>query len=162
MSKEFEEIVLKKLDILEEKVGKLDILEAKFNNLETEVGSLKTGVSGLETEVSSLKTGVSGLETEVSSLKTELRETNKRLGNLEMEVKDTGEVVNYLNQNFTKFDYEINKKIDTIFDALKVNDEKHDIFQKSIVSLNTKTFNHDIRISVLEDYNKNVKIFATT
>ncbi len=151
MSKEFEEIVLEKLNALDNKatntdkvikdviLEKLDILETKFINLETEV---------------------SGLKTEVGSLKTEIKDTNKRLGNLEMEVKDTGEVVNYLNQNFTKFDYEINKKIDTLFDAIAANNEKHDVFEKSIVSLNTKTFNHDIRISVLEDYSKNAKLFA--
>ncbi len=161
MSKEFEEIVLKKLE-------KLDTLEAKFNNLETEVGNLNSEVGGLKTEVGNLNSEVGGLKTEVGnlnaevgSIKTELKDTNKRLGNLEIEVKDTGEVVNFLNQNFTKFDYEINRKIDTLFDAITANNEKHDLFEKSIVSLNTKTFNHDIRISVLEDYNKNSKIFAT-
>lgn len=143
MSEKFEEIVLKKLD-----------------NLETKFDSLETEVSDLKTEVGSLKTSVGGIETEVGSLKTEIKDTNKRLANLEMEVKDTGEVVNYLNQNFTKFDYEINKKIDTLFDAITVNNEKYELFEKSVVSLNTKTFNHDIRISVLEDYNKNAKLFA--
>ena len=130
MSKEFEEIVLKKLEkldtldertkntdkVIEEiilkKLEKLDTLEAKFNNLETEVGSLKA----------------------------ELKDTNKRLGNLEMEVKDTGEVVNYLNQNFTKFDYEINRKIDTLFDAIKANDEKHDVFEKKYCFFKYKNF----------------------
>ena len=105
MSKEFEEIVLKKLE-------KLDALE-------------------------------------------------NRMENFELELKDTKYTIKKLNDNFTIFDFEINKKIDTLFDAIIVNNEKHDLFEKSIVSLNTKTFNHDIRISVLEDYNKNAKIFAT-
>ena len=113
MSKEFEEIVLKKLE-------KLDVLEDKVENV-----------------------------------------ILKKLDVLEAEVKSNQEGIKKLNDNFTVFDFEINKKIDTLFDAITVNNEKHDVFEKSIVSLNTKTFNHDIRISVLEDYNKNARIFAT-
>lgn len=113
MSKEFEEIVLKKLD-----------------NLETEV-------CGLKTDVGSLRTGMKSLETKV--------------GNLEIEVKDTQEVVLELRNNFAKFDYEINKKIDTLFDAYSINNEKHTSYEKDIDSLNATTFNHDIRISNLEN-----------
>ena len=75
----------------------------------------------------------------------------QRLGKLEMEVKDTGEVVNYLNQNFTKFDYEINKKIDTLFDAYTTNKDEITVQENNILSLDAKVFNHDIRISNLED-----------
>ena len=84
----------------------------------------------------------------------------EKLDVLEREVKTNQESIKKLNDNFTVFDFEINKKIDTLFDAITANNEKHDFFEKSIVSLNTKTFNHDIRISVLEDYNKNGKLFA--
>lgn len=77
-----------------------------------------------------------------------------RMANFELEIKDTKENLKNLNNNFTVFDFEINKKIDTLFDAITVNNQTHDAFEKSIISLNTKTFNHDIRISVLEDYSK--------
>ena len=99
MSKEFEEIVLKKLD---------------------------------------------NLVTEVKDTKQELKHTNERLGNLEIEVKDTEEVVLDIRQRLAKFDYEINKKIDTLFDSDAVNKE-------NIVSLNVKNFNHNTRISNLEN-----------
>ena len=72
MSKEFEEIVLKKLDNLGDGL--------KYNT--QRLGNLEIEVKG----------------------------NSQWLGNLEKEVKGTGEVVNYLNQRFTKFDYEINKK----------------------------------------------------
>ena len=110
MSKEFEEIVLEKLDTL---------------------------------------------EADMNVLKTELKATQET-------VKSLSENVNDLNNRFTVFDFEINRKVDTLFDAITANKEKHDLFEQSIVSLNTKTFNHDIRISVLEDYNKNAKLFATS
>ncbi len=121
MSKEFEEVVLKKLDSLENKTSNTDrvIQDVVLKKLE-------------------------------------------KLDVLEAEVKSNQESIRKLNDNFTVFDFEINKKIDTLFDAITANNEKHDLFEKSIVSLNTKTFNHDIRISVLEDYSKNSKIFATS
>ena len=83
-----------------------------------------------------------------------------KLDDLEKEVKENKDSIKKLNDNFTVFDFEINKKIDTLFDAITANTEKHDAFEKSIVSLNTKTFNHDIRISVLEDYNKGAKLLV--
>jgi len=137
MSKEFEEIVLKKLE-------KLDNLEVQVGSLTSEMKETNNRLSKLETEVESLGTEVGSLKTEVGTLKT-------TVGNLEMEVKDTGEVVKYLNQRFTKFDYEINKKIDTLFDAFTTNKEKDLVHEKEIASLNAKVFNHDIRISNLED-----------
>ena len=118
MSKEFEEIVLEKLNVLE---GEAKGINQRLDNHDREFKSMHN------------------------------------------ELKETQETVKDLNNRFTVFDFEINKKIDTLFDAITVNNEKHDFFEKSIVSLNTKTFNHDIRISVLEDYSKkNKKLFATS
>lgn len=115
MSKEFEEIVLKKLE-------KLDTLDITLQDV--------------------------------------VLKKLEKLDDLEKEVKANKESIEKLNNNFTIFDFEINKKIDTLFDAITANNEKHDEFEKSIVSLNTKTFNHDIRISVLEDYNKGAKLLV--
>lgn len=98
----------------------------------------------IETEVKETKQGLQNLTKRVE-------DNTLRLGKLEIEVKDTGEVVNYLNQRFTKFDYEINKKIDTLFDAYATNKDKYLVHEKDIASLNAKVFNQDIRISNLED-----------
>jgi len=140
MSKEFEEIVLKKLDILEAKTNKTDKAIEEVILKKLDILEVKTSKTDKVIEEVVLK----------------------KLDSLENEVKSNQESIKKLNDNFTVFDFEINRKIDTLFDAIKVNNQKHDVFEKSIVSLNTKTFNHDIRISVLEDYNKNPKIFAAT
>ena len=98
-----------------------------------------------------LESGLKDNNQRLEKLEVGLKDNNQRLGKLEIEVKDTGEVVQYLNNNFTKFDFEINTKIDTLFDAYKVNKEKDDSFEEEINSLEKETFNHDIRISNLED-----------
>ena len=124
MSKEFEAIVLNKLENLE--------LEIKNTNSE-----LKNLAENTDQRLENLEIGQKNI--------------NQRLGILETEVKDTGEVVKYLNNNFTRFDFEINKKIDTLFDANTVNKEKNDTLKEEIDYLAEKSFNHDIRISNLED-----------
>ena len=102
MSKEFEELVLKKLE-------KLDVLDKRTLNLE---------------------------EKYIDTDKT-LKEISTELQNL--------------NNKFTVFDYEINRKIDSLFDAFIDNTEKDTIHEGKIDSMNEKILNHDIRISNLED-----------
>ena len=131
MSKEFEDIVLKKVDFLE--------TEIKNNNQK---------ISVLEVEVKDTK---SKLEDTKHQLEELAENTNNKIGKLELNVEDIGEVVKYLNNNFTRFDFEINRKIDTLFDANTVNREKHDSLEDRISFLDEKSFNHNIRISNLED-----------
>ena len=94
---------------------------------------------------------IDSLENEVKFSKQGLQSLNEKFGKLELEVKDMAEVVGYLNNNFTKFDYDLNKKIDTLFDSYTSCKEKDEVHAQNIVSLNAKTFNHDIRISNLEN-----------
>jgi len=75
----------------------------------------------------------------------------KKLDILDKRTNNTDRVVREIKQDFAKFDYEINTKIDTLFDANTVNQEKHVFFEEKIVSLEAESFNHDIRISNLED-----------
>ena len=105
-------------------------------------------LGNLETEIKNL---AENTNQRLEKLEIGLKDNNQRLGKLETEVKDTGEVIKYLNNNFTRFDFEINKKIDTLFDANTVNKEKYDAFEEKIDSLGVKSFNHDTRISNLED-----------
>ena len=134
MSKEFEDIVLKKLEVLDERTQNLEV-QIKDNNKK---------IGNLETEVKANSQKIGNLESEV-------KVNSQKLGNLEIELKDTQEIVKKLNQDFTKFDYEINKKIDTLFDAYTTNREKDMVLEDNITSLKAKTFDHDIRISNLEN-----------
>ena len=147
MSDKFEEIVLKKLnnidstmqDVVLKKLEKLDKLEDKTN-----------GTEKLLQEVVLKK--LDDLDSTMQDVVLKkLDNLEKEMSDLKFEVKDTQEVVNYLNNNFTKFDYEINKKVDTLFDAYTSCKETDTTHAQNIVSLNAKTFNHDIRISNLEN-----------
>ena len=149
MSKEFEEIVLKKLE-------KLDVLEDRTQNTDKVIEEIVLKkLDVLDERTKNTEKELKATQQEIKSIHDELKTTQETVQNLSENVRD-------INNRFTVFEFEINKKIDTLFDAITANNEKHDVFEKSIVSLNTKTFNHDIRISVLEDYSKNDKLFATS
>ena len=75
----------------------------------------------------------------------------KKLDVLDERTKDTDKIIRELKEDFAVFDFEINRKIDTLFDANTVNQEKHDFFQEKISSLEAKSFNQNIRIYNLED-----------
>ena len=118
MSKEFEEVVLKKLEKLDDTEKLIqEVVLPKLDNMEE-----------LMQEV----------------VLPKLNNTDKTLKELSTEVKD-------LNNKFTVFDYEINKKIDSLFDAFVVNTEKDLVHEEKINSLDDKLFDHGIRISNLEN-----------
>ena len=107
MSKEFEEVVLKKLDNTDRLIQ--DVVLKKLDDTDRT-----------------------------------MQEFALKLDNTEKEVKDTRETLNNLSLNFARFEHEIIKKVDTLFDAYSTT-------EAAIVSLNTKYFNHDTRISDLEN-----------
>ena len=166
MSKEFEEIVLKKLDTLEVDMGTLKTevkgINQRLDNHDKEFKSIQEEITTIHNELKETHNKIKETNNKLKETNNQLKETNNKLKETQEVVQNLSENVKDLNNRFTVFDFEINRKVDTLFDAITANKEKHDLFEKSIVSLNTKTFNHDIRISVLEDYSKNAKIFATT
>jgi len=134
MSEKFEEVVLKKLDELSNALKsngqRIERVEIELKDTREEVGELRQEVTSLGQEVINLGENVG--------------ELGKKVINLEKEVGTLGKDVIDLRRRFTVFDFEINRKIDTLFDSDTVNKE-------SIVSLNVKNYNHDTRISNLEN-----------
>ena len=124
MSKEFEELILRKLE-------KLDILEEKVSNTDR-----------IMQEVVLKKLDV--LDERTLNLEEKYINTDKTLKEISTEFQN-------LNNKFTVFDYEINRKIDSLFDAFVVNTEKDTVHEEKIDSMDEKILNHDIRISNLED-----------
>ena len=130
MSKEFEELVLKKLE-------KLDVLDERTLNTDKKLEEVSEELKNTKAEV--------------KVLSKKMEDTQAKVKDLSKKMDNTQENVKELTNKFTVFDYEINNKIDTLFDAFTVNQEKDLVHEKDIDSLNQKVFDHDIRISNLED-----------
>ena len=128
MSKEFEEVVLKKLD-------KLDSTEKLIQEVI---------LPKLDKVDSTVKEVILPKLDKIDTLEEKTTNTEKSLKELSGELKN-------LNNKFTVFDYEINKKLDSLFDAFIVNTEKDSVHEEKIESLDEKVFDHGIRISNLEN-----------
>lgn len=157
MSKEFEEIVLKKLnelgDMTKENSTRLDSIEEITKENSARLDNLEEMVKDSSTRLDSIEKITKENSNRLNNLEKITKDSLKRLDNLEFELKDTQEVVITLSQNLASFEHKFIQKVDTLFDAYSINQEQHSSYDESISSLNGKVFNHDIRIENLEKRN---------
>ncbi len=84
----------------------------------------------------------------------QLARHSKKISNNSLEIAGLTEIVTAHNNTLIKFEHEFKDKFDTLFDSFLVNQDKHVEYEDSLDVLNSKVFNHDIRISALEDLYK--------
>lgn len=111
-------------------------------------------------KLTNLENNFTYLTSRVDNLSEELHETKEKVNNNTNLINSLSEKVDTQGLNFAKFEHEFNMKVQALFDSFVANTESHLSYEKSIATLNAKTFHHDARISVLEDKNKNSAIFA--
>ena len=135
-NEKFQELVLKKLDKIDELCERQDSFEKVQNLVLKKVGSLDERVSSVEEKVSSLDEKVSSLEEKVSSL-------DKRQSNLECDFKFMFKMMEKISEGLervegivVRIENENNKKVRGLF-------EKYDIHEKRID-------NHELRLARLE------------
>ena len=142
MSKEFEEIVLKKLEKLDSTEQLIqEVILPKLDKVDSTEKLIKEVILPKLDKIDLLEEKIANTNDTVKELSGELSNLDKKLS---VELKN-------LNNKFTMFDYEINKKIDSLFDAFIVNTEKDSVHEEKIESLDEKVFDHGIRISNLEN-----------
>lgn len=75
--------VLTKLDALLTKVDKIDDLAKDINKIQTEVSSMKAGLSALEPRIATTEDKVVQLENDIATIKTEVLSNAKKINTLE-------------------------------------------------------------------------------
>ena len=158
MSAEFEKIVLEKFDDL----------SSKITGLSEEVHELKEKVNNLDEKVDNLDEKVNSNTNSIINLSKKIENNTTLINNLSKKVENNTTLINNLSKkveqqglNFAKFENDFNIKIQGLFDSFVANTESHLAYDKFISALNAKTYNQDLRISVLEDLFKNTKLLAT-
>jgi len=76
---------------------------------------------------------------------------NSRFDEIDEKLESYGEDIKTMKASIINLEEYVMEKIPALFDAITVNSNKHDTYDDHIASLNAKTFNHNIRISALED-----------
>ena len=80
-----------------------------------------------------------------------LEEHDARFDRIEQKLCDHDEDIKDIKRILLNIEIQVTEKIPALFDAYAANQDKHAIYDQNISSLEEKTFNHDIRISALED-----------
>ena len=83
-----------------------------------------------------------------------LQEVDKKLGVHDEKLQKLDEDVEDIKKSLIKIEYYVTERIPALFDAYSLNQDKHKQYDDEIDQLNKTTYNHDIRISVLEDTSK--------
>lgn len=76
---------------------------------------------------------------------------NSRFDKIDEKLESHSEDIKTMKASIINLEEYVMEKIPTLFDAITVNSNKHDTYDDHIASLTAKTFNHNIRISALED-----------
>ncbi len=167
MSENFEKLVLEKLDLLNNKLENYqNITNERFDKVENNQLIINDRLDKIENNQKDIFNKITNLESQVlensttlSELKINQCKLERKLNNLTMELKDTQEIVIYNKNTLTKLEHDFDEKIRTLFDSWIINKDKHEVYDFSIQDLDSKIFNHDIRISILEDkMNSNNKV----
>jgi len=146
MSVEFKKIVLEKLKVL-------DQLNSKVNELSEDMYEIKEKVNDNTGLINNLTKKVENNTTLINNLSEKVENNTTLISILSKKVDHQG-------LNFARFENEFNIKVQGLFDSFVANTESHLAYDKFISALNAKTYNQDLRISVLEDYFKCVKLLA--
>ena len=83
-----------------------------------------------------------------------LNEHSQSFNKVYEELADMREIIISNHNTLVLSEHEFYEKFGVLFDSFSVNEDAHQVFLKTISTLNTKIFNHDMRISHLEDLNK--------
>lgn len=79
--------------------------------------------------------------------------TNKIIENSE-KIDELAEYYKAHNRTLIRFETELNQKIGALVDSYVANHDEHKIFYSGLNDLNQQIFEHDLRISALEELHK--------
>ncbi len=156
MSKEFEEIVLKKFEELNNKIdSKLGSLEkkmdSKIDNLGNRIDNLGNRIDSLENRIDNLENRIDNLDKKFTAFQKDI---TTKLMNFEKftilkfeELKEVKTDLTITKQKVEHMEQILEKDISEMFDKYISKQEKQ---RKEIDSLELTIENHEVRISALE------------
>ena len=165
MSAEFEKIVLEKFDDL---TSKITGLSEEVHELKEKVDINTNSIINLSSKVDNLEEKVNSNTNSIISLSEKVDSNTNSINNLSKNIDINTELIASLSKqveqqglNFAKFEHEFTVKIQSLFDSFVTNTESHLAYEKSIAVLHAKSYDHNDRISILENYFKSTNLLAT-
>lgn len=134
------------LAILEEHSKQFELINKRFDEQEAKfIGKLSEQKSDFNSKLDELETRFN------SRFDEQEAKFNSRFDKIDEKLESHSEDIKTMKASIINLEEYVMEKIPTLFDAITVNSNKHDTYDDHIASLTAKTFNHNIRISALED-----------
>ena len=157
MSTEFERIVLEKFDNLDSKINELSV---EMHEVREKVEHNSILINAISNELHAVEEKVEHNSNLINTISEKLHVVEEKVEHNSILINDLSAKVEQQGLNFARFENEFTIKVQALFDSFVANTESHLSYEKSIATLHAKTFHHDNRISVLEDYFKDSKLLA--
>lgn len=154
MANEFEKNVLDKLDnndkFQADVYKRFDKSDARMDNFEQDMSDMKKDISILKTDVADLKIDVAILKTDVANMKKDIAFMKEDMSFMQRSMLAMQQTMENMNRSIILIEHKVTTEIPALFDGYSMQQQKQDIQQENLTSLNVKVEEHDIRISSLE------------
>ena len=151
LEKNFMQEILRRFDQIDSKLDK-NSKKLDENSIKVKENSEKIEKISKTLEENSKKLDENSIKIRENSEK--IKEVSKVLDKNSMNLENLSELISSHNRILVNFETKINEKISTLFDSYSYNQDKHTIYEKNLDILNQESFNHNVRISALEDLHK--------
>lgn len=125
----------------------------QIEGMQGSISGLQESVSGLQEGVSVLQENVSALQESVSTIQEDIKEMKKTIDNHSKQISENTEELIRQRQNIAKLEFDMSNKIDILFDAISVYQDKDLEYKEEFNSINKALENLDKRVFILESNN---------
>ena len=123
--------------------NKFEQIDARFEQIDARFDKTDARIDNLEKDMKEVKKDISFMKEDMSMM-------NSRIDNIENVLVSMQKTMESMNRSIILIEHKVTTEIPALFDGYSMHQEKQEIHQENIDSLNVKVEEHDIRISNLE------------
>ena len=133
--------------------SKFDSLENRFDSLENRFDGLESRFDSLENKFDNLENRFDGFENKFDDLENRFDGFENKFDDLENNFSNFKEDLDSVKKSCLRMEVEHGEILAILKDAAAANLEKHQQYDNFSENTEKKLFNHDIRLSIIEDSN---------
>lgn len=154
MSAEFEKNVYRKFDDFDKKFESID---KKFENIDKKFENIDNKFENIDKKFDSIDKKFKSIDKRFDDIDKFQKEANEKFDNIDKFQKEANEkfdkifhILDVIRESQILVEHQVMVKIPALFDGYAMHQQKQEILENNINSLNRKVEDHDIRLSILE------------
>ena len=142
--------IANKVDFNTKQITEMNIT---MSNHSIQIAEMQGSISGIHESISGMHENISSMQEEISGMKKSIVEMNLTIENHSKQIRENTEELIRQRQNIAKLEFDMSNKIDILFDAISVYQDKDLEYKKEFNSINRVLENLDKRVFILESNN---------